>query len=206
MAHYSHVWVTPGMDMMQQENVGILTEEALYLAVIPDADPDKLRDQLDQGLSPEEVLGPSNWSVDIQRITRLEIMAVASSMEVRSETRKTKDVFFPNKQTTLEVAEELRRLLGAHSELSKRLESTLAVGVMYVLFALFVLGVTALLYWGVSAGWITRGPSPLVVVVAFFGPLGILVAGTLIALVVLVASVKYFFKKSEIWTIAPRKE
>jgi hypothetical protein len=189
------------MDALQKENVGVLTDEFLYLGVVPEADIRGLTNQLDQGHSPEEILGPASWSVEVRQITRLEVTPDSSSMEVRSNTRKNKDVFFPDKKTTMDVMEKVRALLGPGCQMSKRLDSTVAAGVIFVLFALLVLGVTGLLYWGVSAGWITRGPAFLAALVTFFGPTGILVTGGLLALIVLAASVRHFIKKSEVWVI-----
>jgi hypothetical protein len=190
-----------GSDSFKEtHNVLLLLPDRVRIVTMPPSEAMRLEQNMRTGDSNGE-WGSDPSDIPLPAITELEARTEAGSLDLifRDEHGQlSKKGFMLGKTKVAEFLEEIPRQAGGQWHVDTRRDSPLATVIGYMICALIVAVLTALFYFGIESGWITRGPALLVTIVNFFGLTGLLVVGGILMLLCLVAVAKTILRPGNV--------
>ena len=173
----------------ERDNVLVLLADRLCLGTVPPSEATRL----ERTVSERDIgnaLGTTRRDILLSEILMVEAHSVAGTLDIEYGAEE-KLSFTAGKHKIPAFLAALQQDRSAWDEVARR---DTAGGIAFCLLSwgagLVVTVITALLYWGIAAGWITRGPAWLATIVNLLGLIGLLVVGGILVFICLLAGLK----------------
>lgn len=180
---------------------GAFDGETIYYAQFPEAELQQVQNSFNRGRHIRDIFTDGLWSLRLDRFAKVEVNPSIRQMYIEPQHGAKKEIIFPDRQAVEDVFGAMRRQLGPNWKEERTMRAAIETGLVCFACVPFLLGCSGLLYWGVGAGWITRGPAWLAGPVNLFGPVGILGLGVLLSIIAIGLGAKFLLIKNEIITI-----